>query len=60
MDDFLNVALKKRNVLLLGCIWEDNIKMVSNNWEYGDWIIARQNREKKQAVVKTEMNLWVP
>jgi hypothetical protein len=28
-------------------------------WEYLNWINVSQNREKRQAVVKTVINLWV-
>jgi hypothetical protein len=42
--------------------WEDNIKMDSQ--EVGcagiDWIKLAQNRDRWQALVNAEMNLWVP
>lgn len=41
---------------------EDNIKMdlKYSGWEDTDWISSDQHRDKWQAAVNTEMNLWVP
>jgi len=42
--------------------YEANIKMdlKETGWEGDEWINLAQVRVKKQAVVNTVMNLWVP
>ena len=42
--------------------WEDNIKMDLQEVGCGDmdWIEVAQNRDRSQALVNGEMNLWVP
>jgi hypothetical protein len=44
------------------CRWEDNITMNLRKvgWEGVDWLHVAENRDQWQALVNTEMNLWVP
>jgi hypothetical protein len=37
VDDFWNVALKKKTFYCLGCTWEDNIKMEVNKSVESTW-----------------------
>jgi hypothetical protein len=42
--------------------WEGNIRMDLREIEWGgvDWMHLAQDRDQRQALVNTVMNLWVP